>query len=115
MDEPYPFIDEDGFPDLTHPDEKPNPAEYGQPEINEVIATFKEVFGTTKATRYDRFAAKRLITKHGVANVKLVITALAAKGSAKYSPTVNSVSQLEDKWVSIVKYLHADTPKELDI
>ena len=75
------------------------------PDIQTVIDAFAESFGTTKHTKYDRFAAKRLHTKYTVSEVVRLIKALAAKSNEKYCPSVNSVSQLEDKLPQVVKFL----------
>lgn len=84
----------------------PEPVTYGDPEINAVIEAFKISFGTTKASQYDRYAAKRLYTKHGAQNIVTIIEALASYGGDKYAPAVNSVRQLEEKWVSVGKFLN---------
>ncbi len=82
-----------------------NPVVYGNPDVNLIVSTFKDCFGTTKANNYDRYAAKRLAAKHGVANIVAIIEALARYGGDKYCPSVNSVRQLEDKLVSVMAFL----------
>lgn len=85
---------------------KSPPKDFGDTHINKVIQTFAESFGTTKSTKYDRFAAKRLYEKHGVAPVTDAIKALAYYQEDKYSPTVNNVSQFEEKLPQVIKYLN---------
>lgn len=85
------------------PDEKPK--EYGNPDINAVIEAFKLSFNTTKASKWDRWAAKRLAEKHSADNMVKIIQALAQYGGEKYCPSVNSVSQLEEKLPSVMSFL----------
>lgn len=81
------------------------PKTYGNPDVNAIVDEFKKQFGTTAASKYDRFAAKRLFTAHGTENVCKVIRALAHFSNDKYAPAVNSVRQLEEKWVSVIKFV----------
>lgn len=81
--------------------------EYGNPDINAVIAAFKESFGTTSSSKYDRYAAMRLAAGHGADNVVKVIKALSDHATEPFAPAVNSVLQLEQKWVSVGKFLTA--------
>lgn len=99
-------LEQAGLLDLT---------DYGNAEINAVIEQFKQVFGTTKASRYDRYAASRLIKRHGLEMIKAVILALAARSHDKYSPTVSSISQLEEKWVNVIKFLQLGNTPELEL
>ena len=89
--------------------------QYGNQEINTVVDAFKRAFGTTKATKYDRYAAKRLINKHGAESVVAAIDILAANQDAKYCPTVRSVAQIEDKWVSIVRFINGLAITEIEL
>ncbi len=72
--------------------------------VQSVLDAFSEAFGTTKASRYDRYAAKRLYVKYEEDIIK-IIDALAACATDKYAPVVNSVSQLEEKLPQIAKFL----------
>lgn len=81
------------------------PVEYGNHEVNIIVDSFKANFGTTKVTKYDRFAAKRLADKHSAPGMVTVIAALSASTQDKYSPSVNSISQLEDKLPQVIKFL----------
>lgn len=83
-------------------------AHFGNQEISEVIETFKQKFGTTRTSRYDRFAAKRMVDKHGTETVIQAITALSMLQSRQYAPTVNNVSELERKWVGVVKFIKGE-------
>jgi hypothetical protein len=86
------------------------------PDVQAIVDAFSERFGTTKASQYDRFAAKRLAHKYSAPEIIRVINALAQFGGDKYAPTVNSVRQLEEKLPGVVKFLKskvADAPMEL--
>lgn len=76
------------------------------PAVQAIVEAFTENFGTTKATQYDRWAAKRLATKHSEEVIVKVIKALALYTGDKYAPAVNNVRQLEEKWVSVGKFLN---------
>lgn len=78
---------------------------YGNADIDKVVEQFKETFGTTKVTKYDRFAANRMVMKYGSQAVCGVIKLLAAKSTEKYAPVVGSLTQMEDKWVSVLNFL----------
>lgn len=82
------------------------PKTYGNPDVNAIVGEFKQQFGTTTVSKYDRFAAKRLFTAHGTENVCNVIRILAHFSDDKYAPAVNDVRQLEEKWVSVGKFLN---------
>lgn len=90
---------------------------YGDSDVSTIVEAFKEAFGTTRASKYDRFSATRLARKHGAQSVVQIIKILAAKSDDKYAPTVRDVSQLEQKWVSVVKFLRgqAETYQEVDL
>ena len=78
---------------------------YGDADIDQVVGTFKDTFGNTKTTKYDRFAANRLVQKYGAQSVVGVMKLLAQLSGDKYAPTVGSVAQLEDKWVSVLAFV----------
>lgn len=88
---------------------EPKAVQYGNPDINTIVEAFKQSFGTTAASRYDRFAAKRLAEKHGAENIVKVIQVLSQRAGAKFAPSVNSVSELEKKWVSVGKFLNNES------
>lgn len=78
---------------------------YGDADIDRVVTTFTETFGTTRVSKYDRFAAQRLVRKYGAQSVVGIISLLAANSTEKYAPVVNSVQQLEEKLPSILNFL----------
>lgn len=75
------------------------------PNINLIIETFKDSFGTTTSSQYDRFAAKRLHIKYTAESTASLIKALANLADLSYYPTVNSVSQFEKKLPQVVKFV----------
>lgn len=79
------------------------PVSYGNKDVNAIVEAFKQSFGTTKTTKYDRWAAKRLSDAYGTDNIVKVIQALADISRDKYTPVVNNVAQLEQKWNSVGK------------
>lgn len=78
---------------------------YGNADIDKVVQKFTEVFGTTKVSKHDRFAANRLVSKYGSQSVCGIIQLMADKGNEKYAPVVNDISQLEQKFVSVLNFL----------
>lgn len=74
-------------------------------DVQSIIEAFMTAFGTTKASEYDRYAAKRLHVKHGTENMIKVINSLAAHAGEQYCPSINSVTELENKLPSIIAYL----------
>lgn len=85
---------------------------YGDTEIDQVVKKFKDTFGTTRSSKYDRFAARRLVAKYGTKSVFGVIELLAEKSDEKYAPVVNDVSQLEKKFVSVLSFLRKNTAED---
>lgn len=77
-------------------------------DVQTIVEAFMTAFGTTKTTLHDRYAAKRLHGKYGAQNVATIIQALASH-PGKFAPTVNSVYELENKWVSVGKYLQSES------
>lgn len=78
---------------------------YGEPDVDLILSTFKEIFGTTKASRQDRWAANRMAAKYGSQAVAGIIRALGAQTGSKYAPIVNNVAEMENKMVSILNFL----------
>lgn len=78
---------------------------FGDKDLNSLISTFKECFWTTKTSRYDRYAGERLIKRHGIKTVEGVVKTLSQRSNEKFAPTVNNISQLEEKWVSVIRFL----------
>lgn len=81
---------------------------YGDADIDRVVETFKETFGTSKVSKYDRFAAGRLCKVNSVNAVCGIIKLLGQRSQEKYAPVVNSISQLEEKWPSVVNFLRGN-------
>lgn len=81
--------------------------------IQSIVDAFSEAFGTTATSQYDRFAAKRLHVKHGAEGIIKVINALAANAGQQYCPSVNSVSEIEKKWVTILQFLKKQTTSNM--
>lgn len=80
-------------------------------DVQTIIEAFTKAFGTTKVSAPDRWAAKRLHVKYGADEVAKVIQALASRGGDQFAPVVNSVSELENKWVSVGKFLSNQTTR----
>lgn len=78
---------------------------HGNADIDIVVEQFQETFGTTKVSRYDRWAANRLVAKYGSQTVAGVIKLLGQSMGEKYAPVVGSIVQLETKWVSVMNFL----------
>lgn len=78
---------------------------YGNADIDRVVKTFADTFGTTKVSKADRYAANRLVTKYSAQAVSGIISLLGSKNQEKYCPVVNSVADLENKWVSVMSFL----------
>jgi transposase len=92
------------------------PKDLRNKDVQAVVEAFKESFGTTTTSRYDRFAAKRLSDKHGTDNIVKIIKVLAQHTGDKYTPSVNGVRQIEEKWVNIAaffKRMQAERPIDL--
>lgn len=78
---------------------------YGNAEIDMVVKKFSDTFGTTKTSKYDRFAAQRLVRKYGADSLVGIIGLLGNRVGERYAPVVNSVSQMEEKFPSILNFL----------
>lgn len=89
---------------------------YGNGDIDAVVLKFSETFGTTKTTKYDRFAAKRLTEKYGRDSIVGIIQLLGERKDEKFSPVVGNISQLEQKIVSVMNFLRKSMDnQDLDI
>lgn len=78
---------------------------YGDADVDIVVKKFTDTFGTTKTSRQDRFAAHRLTQKHGSRAVVGIIDLLATFNTERYAPVVGNITQLEEKWVSVINFL----------
>lgn len=81
---------------------------HGNADIDKVVVAFADSFGTTRTSKYDRYAARRLVAKYGTDSVCGIIKMLAEKSGGKYYPVVNDISQLERKFVSVLNFLRSD-------
>lgn len=79
--------------------------DYGDDKIGLVVTSFTETFGTTKTSKYDRFAANRLANRYGVKAVTGVIGLLGNQRNEQYAPVIGSISELEKKWVNVMNFL----------
>jgi hypothetical protein len=78
---------------------------YGDRDVDQVVEKFADTFGTTKTSRYDRYAARRLCAKYDAQAVCGIIHLLGQFTDHKYAPVVGSITQLEEKWVSVMNFL----------
>lgn len=85
---------------------------YGNVDIDQVVEKFSSTFGTTRTTKYDRFAAGRLTAKYGAQSVCGIIGLLGVAGDERYKPVVNNITELENKWVSVVAFLRKNNGKD---
>ena len=84
---------------------------YGNAEIDQVVEKFADTFGTTKTSKYDRFATARLVKKYGAQAVIGVIGLLGQLSDQPYAPVAGNIVQLEEKWVSILSFLRKQGEK----
>ena len=77
------------------------PKDLRNKDVQAIVEAFSETFGTTAASKYDRFAASRLAKKHGADGIVKVIKLLGQNSGDKYTPVVNNVRQIEEKWPAI--------------
>lgn len=85
---------------------------YGNADIDIVVKKFTDTFGTTKVSKYDRYAAKRLTNKYGRQAIVGIIQLLAENSNEKYAPVVGSITQLEEKIVSVLNFLRSTKGRE---
>ncbi|MFD4554442.1 hypothetical protein ACFWP5_08940 [Streptomyces sp. NPDC058469] len=78
---------------------------YGNADINEVIAYFETAFNLTMPrAKQQRWAAKRMLTKHGMADLKQVIDAARAVRGIQYAPVILSLEDLAEKWNKLAEF-----------
>lgn len=87
---------------------------YGDADIDIITDTFKEVYGTTKTSQGDRFAARRLADKYGSQAIVGIMRLLAQHSQEQYAPVVNSVTQLETKLSSVLSFLRKTHAESVD-
>ena len=89
---------------------------YGNSEIDNVVQKFTDTFGTTKTSKYDRFAADRLTKKYGSQAICGIIGLMGEHGSEQFAPHLNNLSELENKLPSVLLFLRKQRGDEtLDI
>ena len=71
------------------------------PDVQVIVDTFKESFGTTSVSKYDRFAANRLAKKYGSDAICKVIIFISQHQGEPYTPVIGSVAELDKKLVSV--------------
>lgn len=86
---------------------------YGDADVERVVSTFADTFGTTKTSKHDRFAAHRLVQKYGSQAVCGIMKLLAENSTEKYAPVVNSVAQFEEKMPSVLNFLRKTSGDEV--
>lgn len=86
---------------------------YGDAEVDAVVSKFTEVFGTTRTSQADRWAAHRLVKRYGSQAVVGIIQLLGSLSHERYAPVVGSIMQLEDKWVSVMNFLRKNREEEI--
>ena len=77
---------------------------HGDAEVDTIVDCFSNTFGNTKTSKQDRWAANRL-----AAHLSCL---LGANSQERFSPTVNSVAQLEEKIVTVLKFLRSAKREE---
>lgn len=87
---------------------------YGNSDVDRIVSTFLETFGTTKASKVDRYAASRLAKKYGAQSVEGVIKLFANLADDEYAPVIGSVAQLEDKWVNVMSFIRKKAKQHQD-
>lgn len=85
---------------------------YGSQDVSLVVDKFKLAFGTTRTTKWDRYAANRLVKKYGSESVVMLMLQLADNSSHPYAPVVNSVGDVERKWNSILAFINRNQGSE---
>lgn len=78
---------------------------YGDADVDRIVGTFKETFGTTVTTKYDRTSAHRMANAHTAQAVVGVIKLFSQVQSDQYAPSVGSVAELEKKWVNVINFI----------
>lgn len=87
---------------------------YGDADVQKIVETFSNTFGTTKTSRYDRFAAHRLTQRYGSQAVCGIIQLLGQRIEEPYAPVPRSVADLESKWVSVLNFVRKQNSETID-
>jgi hypothetical protein len=88
---------------------------YGDAEVDQIVDKFTSTFGSTKTTKYDRFAAHRLAAKYGSQAICGLIGLLGEHSVDKYAPVVNNLVQWEEKMPSILNFLRSTDGEEIQV
>lgn len=87
----------------------------GNIEVGLILDTFQMGFGTTAASRTDRYAAARLAKRYGVEEVVRIVDGLATHKAEKFAPVVNSLTQLEQKLPQVMRFVQTKGGAEVDV
>lgn len=87
---------------------------YGDKDVQAITECFKSVFNTSKVSQSDRWAATRLANTYTAQAVCGIIKLLGQHSSEKFAPVVNNVTELENKFVSIMSFLRNLKQSERD-
>lgn len=88
---------------------------YGNADVDAIIDKFTTTFGTTKTSRFDRFAAHRLAERYGAKAVVGIIEILGQNAGQKYAPVVNNISELEHKLPSVLNFVRSIDGEEIAV
>ncbi len=87
----------------------------GDPDVSAVVDAFQIAMKTTATIKTDRYAASRLAKRFGLPTVVGTIQMLGERSREKYAPTVNNLTQLEQKWPSIQRFVSTRNEDEPDV
>lgn len=83
--------------------------------VETLCSSFKTLYGLTKISRYDRFAAHRLIKRYGLIPMTNLITALHDHQADTYCPVVNGLVDVERKLPAIRHFIEKQSIDNIDI
>ncbi|HOR57547.1 MAG TPA: hypothetical protein PLV82_02625 [bacterium] len=78
----------------------------GNEDINKAVEHWKKTFGKNPPSKLtlSRYPFKRLIDAYTLDHVLSAITVVGQSVDDKYAPSINNPKDLEDKWISLIKY-----------
>jgi len=82
---------------------------YGDADVDSIVETFTSIFNVSKTSRKDRWAAARLAKTHGTTTVQVVIRLLQQNSNLPYAPVVNNLTELENKFQSVLSFLRKNS------
>jgi predicted transcriptional regulator len=82
-------------------------------DVQTVVDAFQRTYNPVSVSKYDRFAASRLVKKYKAQELATLIEILGKLRDDKYAPKINNIVQLEQKWISIEDYFKKLKGKEL--